>query len=436
MAEKQSTRPEEVERFLKAHAAEAERFGADAATGLGAVRREALSRFAEIGLPTRKDEDWRSTDLGPILRTSFRAPPATGTGSDSVRDLVDRSALEESCRLTFRNGRLDPTLSSLDPLPEGVEVGTLEDRVAALTPGPRESEGSLALLNTAFFEQGVEITIRAGVEVARPIELLFVADSPSDPMMIHPRLRICLERGARACLLEQFVCTGGSANLFNNVVLDVEIAEGAALEHTKLVDESPSTCHLATNNVRVDRDGHYGSQVIELGGGLVRNELTVVLAAKGANCELDGLYSLSGKTHVDNHSRVDHAASNTTSRELYKGILDGQSRGVFFGRIIVQQDSQKIDAQQTNNNLLLSGEARADSTPQLEIYADDVRCRHGSTVGRLDEKALFYLRSRGISEVAARDLLIYAFANEIVDRIRIPALRERLAERLIRKGQP
>ena len=434
MAEKQAVHPD-VERFVRAHAAAAARFGADTATGLATVRREALSRFAAIGLPTRQDENWRCTDLKTIRGIDFCAPSATQTGSDPVRELVQQSGVEGSHRLTFVNGRLDPDLSTLGALPEGVEIGSLEDKLAAQKPGSDESDSSFALLNTAFFEKGVEITIRAGVEVADPIELLYVSDSPSEPTMVHPRIKVCLEKGARACILEQFARSDGSAKLFNNVVLDAEIGEGAALEHTKLVDESPSTCHVATNNVRVARDAHYGSQVIELGGGLVRNEITVVLAEEGAHCDLDGLYSLSGQAHVDNHTRVDHAAGNTTSRELYKGILDDRSRGVFFGRIIVRQDSQKINAVQTNNNLLLSGEARADSTPQLEIYADDVRCQHGSTIGRLDEKMMFYLRSRGISQTASRDLLIYAFANEIVDQIQIPSLRERLAERLIQVGQ-
>ena len=422
------------ERFRNTHQQFLAEQGQNGDSQASQQRTTALLRFLGQGLPTRKDEDWKYTDLKPLRTTAFELPPSSDPKSDpgALKPDVERIGVAGSHRLVFVNGRLADGLSAHAELPAGLSLRTLESALLERPGDPARFENAFTALNTAFLERGFEITVAAGVEVSRPIELIYLSTSSGSPFMAQLRVRVTLEAGARATVLEQFIALD-EVTQFNNLVCDVEVGAGAALQHARLLDEGEQGCNVAVNRVRVDRDAHYGYTTIQLGGRILREDLKVVLDGAGAHTDLFGLYRLGGNSHADNHTVIDHAKGNTTSREFYKGILEGAASGAFFGRIVVREQAQKINAKQTNNNLLLSADARVDSTPQLEIYADDVQCRHGSTIGRLDENMLFYLRSRGISKERARDLLTYAFANEIIDTLPIPELRERLATRLMRE---
>jgi Fe-S cluster assembly protein SufD len=281
---------------------------------------------------------------------------------------------------------------------------------------------AFAALNAAFLEDGAFVRIPARMAVAHPIHLVFLSEPVLGPTVSHPRNLVIAEAGSQAHIVETYIGTAGEL-YFTNAVTEVVLDEGAALDFSKLERESDAAFHVATTEVSQGRDSSFTSHSISLGGALARNDLSVRLDAEGAGCTLNGLFIGSGTQHLDNHTLIDHAQPHGTSRELYKGIMSGQSRGVFNGRIIVRPAAQKTDAMQTNKNLLLSKEALVNSKPALEIFADDVKCRHGSTIGQLDEAALFYLRSRGIGEEDARDLLVYAFASDVASRIRVAPLR-------------
>jgi Fe-S cluster assembly protein SufD len=281
---------------------------------------------------------------------------------------------------------------------------------------------AFAAVNAAFLEDGAFVRIPARTAVAHPIHLVFLSEPAPGPTVSHPRNLVIAEAGSQAHIVETYVGTAGEL-YFTNAVTEVVLGEGAVLDFSKLERDSDAAFHVATTEVSQGRDSSFTSHSIVLGGALARNDLNVRLDAEGAECTLNGLFIGSGTQHLDNHTLIDHAKPHGTSRELYKGIMDGQSRGVFNGKIIVRPDAQKTDAMQTNKNLLLSQEALVNSKPALEIFADDVKCKHGSTIGQLDDAAMFYLRSRGIGEQEARDLLVYAFASDVASRIRVAPLR-------------
>jgi Fe-S cluster assembly protein SufD len=285
-------------------------------------------------------------------------------------------------------------------------------------------------LNAAFVEDGACVFIEPGRREAAPIHLVFLSTNPAgDPTVSHPRVLVVAGRGSQAQIVESYGGPDGEA-CFTNAVTEVVVGDGAVLGHTKLQREGLSAFHVATLAATLGRDARFSSHAISLGGALVRNDINVVFDAEGGECVLNGLFMATGTQHVDNHTRIDHAKPHGSSRELYKGILDGRARGVFDGKILVRRGAQKTDAHQTNRNLLLSKEALVDSTPALEILADDVKCKHGSTTGQLDAAALFYLRSRGIGEAAARSLLTYAFASDVVRQIPVEAIRASLDRHL------
>jgi Fe-S cluster assembly protein SufD len=280
-------------------------------------------------------------------------------------------------------------------------------------------------LNTAFLHDGAFLYFPRGRVVEEPIVLLFVAVSPAKASFTSPRVLIVAEANSQARLVEDYVGLDQGV-YFTNAVTELKAAEGAILDHYLLQRESPSGFHLGQIQARLERSSRLRAHSLNFGGQLVRNEIHVALAGEGSECSLNGLYLGRGQQLIDNHTRIDHARAHCTSHQLYKGILDGQARGVFCGRIHVHQDAQKTDARQTNQTLLLSNDALINTQPQLEIYADDVKCTHGATVGQLDTECLFYLRSRGLSETEARRLLVFAFANDIINRVEIEALRSRL----------
>jgi Fe-S cluster assembly protein SufD len=407
---------------------------------LHSIRTAAMDRFAEFGFPTVRDEEWRFTNIAPLLRQPFRHADSFEVSVDALERIVPDAG---PChRLVFVNGRFAPQLSSRLPLPQGVIAGDLASAIHAHSEAIREhltrsvphEQHAFVTLNTAFIDDGAYISLPRGQVLREPIHLVFVATADGEPAVCHPRNLIVADVNTQATIVESYVGVDGTTT-FTNAVTEVVAAENAVIDHYKVQRENLTSFHVASMNVRLGRGGNFSSQNIVLGGRSVRNDVNAYLGAEGSECTLNGLYVGSGQQLIDNHTRIDHAKPHCASHELYKGILDGQARGVFNGKIYVHVDAQKTDAKQTNKTLLLSDEAVIDTKPQLEIFADDVKCTHGATIGQLAAEAIFYLRSRGIRHADARSLLMFAFANDIVDRIKIEPLREQLA-RVFFAGRP
>jgi Fe-S cluster assembly protein SufD len=389
------------------------------------VREAAFARFGKLGLPTTQDEEWKYTSLAPLAQHQFE--PATET---KFRE-IDRWTLGDGgIRLVFVNGRHRPDLSSHAASAGGAFIGSLaatlihrpelvEREVARYADYHRDS---LTALNTAFIQDGAFIHLPAGAVVQAPIHLLYVSTAPGKPTLSQPRNLIVAGANSQAIVVETYAGLADEV-YFTNAVTEVVLGENARLDHYKLQEESARAFHVALTQVHHGRDSRFTSHSVALGAALARNEVRSLFASEGGECTLNGLYMATGKQHLDNRTLIDHKSPRCTSREMYKGVLDGQSRGVFSGRVLVRQDAQKTDARQTNKNLLLSDDAVVDTKPQLEIFADDVKCAHGAAVGQLDEDALFYLRSRGLDREAARSLLTYAFASEMVNLVPLGPLR-------------
>jgi Fe-S cluster assembly protein SufD len=423
--------------FLAEHAAfEAGRPSAEP-MAVKQLRRTGLARFAEVGLPTPALEDWRFTDVSALGRTRYtRAAPAhNGVSADDVADQL----IPGAAHLVFINGHSAPRLGTLPILPPGVIVTSL---ASALAEHPALVEAHLgrsapldaspfAALNTAYLADGAFIYIPRGVVVSTPIQLLFVGRTHGTPLVSYPRNLIVADSASRVTVVEQYV--GLDADYFTCAVTELVTSDGAYVDHYKVQDEAPGASHMAVQALTQHRSSFFSSLAIHIGGKLVRNDVHAALVGEGADCHLNGLYMVHDRQLVDNHMWMEHIAPHCNSHELYKGILEDEARAVFNGRIKVHPGAQKTDAKQTNRNLLLSSTAVANSNPQLEIFADDVRCTHGSTVGQLDDDAVFYLRSRGIGQEAATSILTYAFAADIVERIRVPAVRQDIAEFLFRR---
>lgn len=398
------------------------------------LREESMARFAELGFPTTRQEAWKFTNLVPIASTRFILAPPVERKFPAKR--LDPYRIEGAIELVLVNGRLERRCSHLENLPKGLRIENLAEAWA--DPVVEAHLGRLAdreqhpfvALNTALLSQGVLIHLSEGSTVEAPIHLLHVSVAGDEPRLHNPRVLIVAERNAQAAIVESWIGWGDGVSL-TNAVTEIVAGDNVVLEHTKLLQESERAWHFATLEVEGGRDSGFTSHSISLGARLARNDLRAVLAGEGASAVLNGLYLLDGDQHLDNQTVIDHAKPHGTSRELYKGILDGRSRGIFEGRIIVRPDAQKTNAKQTNNNLILSREAIANTTPQLEIYADDVKCNHGSTIGRLDDAAIFYLRARGIEAGQARAMLTWGFVRELIAPIGVAAVRERLESMLL-----
>ena len=404
--------------------AEYEKLKADL-PGFRARRGEAMCRFAGMGFPAGNEEAWRFTDVTPLLEVPFR-PPA-GTANPAQHAGVARGPLK-GCQIAFVDGRFAPAFSNLE-LPKGVTVSRLAESVngaeARLGRLVSIDANPFAALNTGFWSDGVHIRIGRGVEVPAPIHLLFLSSLHGTPYMTHPRILVEAGEDSRAAVVESYLGPAGGT-YFTNAVTEIEAGAGSSIDYTKVQRESRDAFHFAALQVRQGRNSSLTHTSISLGARLARNDFGFLLDDEGAECTLNGLYEVAGGQLVDHHTTIDHAKPHATSRELYKGILSGRSRAVFDGKIVVRPDAQKTVAEQTNKNLLLSKEALVNTKPQLEIFADDVKCKHGATIGQLDKDVLFYLRSRGIGADEARRLLIHAFASEIVDRVKIDAVRAQL----------
>jgi len=419
-----------VERLVEAYRA----FAANGASGASAWLKErrdrGIARFGELGFPTTKQEAWRFTSVAPLTETAFDlAHPALRLPTP---DAIKPFLLSDGPRLVFINGFLARSLST--PLLGDVRLDGLAQTLVDAPDLVRQHlskyapfvDRPFAALNTAFVRDGAFVHVPANMTIDEPIQLLFLA-TPADRarLVTHPRNLIVLEREARATVVETYAALGGGV-YWTNAVTEVVVGDDARVDCYRVQRESDRAYHVAVTDVHQGRDTTVNVHAVSFGAALARHDLRGTLAGPGGYLILNGLYLLAGEQHADHHTAIDHAAPHCESHEYFNGVLDGRSRGVFNGRIIVRPGAQKTDSKQTNNNLLLSADAHADSQPQLEIYADDVKCTHGSTVGPLDPKALFYLRSRGIGEAEARRLMTYGFAAEILNRMDVAPLRAQL----------
>ena len=451
-----------------------EGLAARAPSWLHGIRRAAMEGFAEKGFPTTHQEDWRNSNVSPIAAVPFQpAHEVSGGFSASLADGIGWLPFADlGCpRLVFVNGRFSKQLSTLEALPKGAKAGSLSEELASdgktlerhLTRYAADyREHAFVALNTAFLADGAFLEIPKGVVIEKPIYLLYVSVPSGLPTVSYPRNLIIAGRESQATIVEGYIwggtgtlaCAGtspekdtgksawatvgppGASSLaseavyFTNAVSEIAVGEGAVLEYHRIQQESERAFHFGRLQFHQERSSNLATHSIATGGALVREEVKAVLDGEGAEATLEGLYVVSGRQHIDNQTTLDHAQPHCSSREVYKGVLDGESSAVFNGKIIVRKDAQKTDSKQSNKNLLLSEKAIIDTKPALEIYADDVKCTHGATIGQIDPEAVFYLRSRGIGRQEARNLLTYAFANDLLDRIKHEPLRERLREGL------
>jgi Fe-S cluster assembly protein SufD len=408
------------------------------------LRRQAIDRFAALGFPTPKNEDWHFTSVAPIAEGAFRAVPDAPARSVRLAP-ADVEAFTfgrpDWIRLVFVNGRFDASLSSDVARPAGVTVtdlatawreqpDLLERHVGKVADFQRTA---FTALNTAFMHDGSVVQIAPNVELGTPVHLVFVSTPEAAGSASHVRTLIVAGHHAKATVIESYVSLGGAKGYFTNAVTEAVLGDGAMLAHLKLQSESEQAFHVGTLQAHQGRDSHLVSFSYAAGGELARTNVYTLLAGEGCGATLHGLYLLDGRQHVDQQTRIEHASPNTFSREVYKGILDGESHGVFNGQVFVRPEAQKTDGKQENNNLLLSARARVDTKPQLEIFADDVKCTHGATVGRLDEVALFYMKSRGIGAERARKLLTYAFAAGVIEAVGVAEVRTELEALTLRR---
>jgi Fe-S cluster assembly protein SufD len=412
---------------------------ADTPEWLESLRRRAADRFAAVGFPTSRDEEWRFTPVAPIAKRSWREAPTTAPMSlDELRPYL--FGHPEWTRLVFVNGVYRQELSSLPPAAPGVKVGGLAQALRDGLQTPERQLGHHAgvesspftALNTAVFQDGGFIQVPANTELDHPVHLIFVSTDEAAGCAIHPRNLLLVERGARASFIESYVTTGSTGNYWINPVTEVVVNANCWVEHTRIQRESEKAYHVGGTYVDQQRDSHYRSFSLSMGGALARHNLQARLNDENVETLLYGLYVTHGDQLVDNHTAIHHDQPNCRSWEVYKGILDDRSRAVFNGKVFVEPEAQKTDAKQTNRNLLLSDAARVDTKPQLEIFADDVKCTHGATVGRLDDVALFYARSRGVPAEEAQRLLTYAFAAEVIGEVALEPVRWEL-ERLVKE---
>jgi Fe-S cluster assembly protein SufD len=427
---------EEQNAFVAAFEQAERSLAAAGPAALHRLREAAIQRFAALGIPTLEDEVWRFTPLGALTQSVFKLGESVKVDAAQVQRFA--FAPEDGHRLVFVNGRFAASVSSLQDLPHGTIVGSLADTLKNhrdkvmpnLAQYAEYEDHTFTALNTAFIKDGAFIFLPKNAVVEKPIYLVFVSAADNGPTASHPRTLIVAEHNCQARVVEAFVGLAEDV-YFSNAVTEVIAGEGAVLDYSKLQRESQRAFHVHRLQLHQDKNSNVKSHTVNLGGRLVRNEVNAFLDGEGCECTLNGLSLASGEQLVDNHTRIDHAKPHCVSHELYKSILDGKARGVFNGKIYVHPDAQKTDAKQTNQTLLLSESAVIDAMPQLEIFADDVKCTHGATVGQLDAESIFYLRTRGIDKDAARALLTYAFANDIVGRIGVESLREGLEKSLI-----
>ncbi len=421
-----------------------DRFSSNGQSWFMNTRKAAFARFTELGIPTRKDEAWKHTSLNPFNEVEFRP--------SDVSDVDSKALLEgivfhnwKAHRVVFQDGQYSEGNSAINNLPKGLTIVSLKEAFSthrevieehlASYAGEDENEAFVAL-NTALHEDGLLVMVEKGVVVEDPIHLIYLTTSHAHPSSTHPRTLVIAEEGSQLTLIERYAGEEGSV-YFTNAVSEIVLGENAHFDHYRLQDESPQSFHIGTVQIEQGRNSRYRTHAISIGSRIGRNGIAAHLDGEGIECVMNGLFLTQDDQHIDNHTRVIHAQPHCYSHEVFKGILDDHSSGAFTGRIIVKEGAQKTDAIQSSKNLLLSDDATISPDPQLEIFADDVKCTHGATIGQLDTDAIFYLRARGIDEQSARGLLTFAFANEIIEQIKIEPLRdylEAIIARRYRKG--
>lgn len=400
---------------------------------LDQLREDALDRIESLRLPTIRDEEWRFTDISSLRSMSF--PRASAAPLPELDKQVDTFLDETACRLVFADGQYMSDLSSLAD-DGSITVCSLSELIGTRASIAERYFGKLAdfqenvfvALNTALMHDGVCIVIPAGVSVKVPVHILYVTSRKD--VAVYPRCLLIAEPGANVTVVEEYVTLHEGASL-TNAVTEMYIRDSACVNHIRVQRESSQAFHIANGSVLVAQSAHYDSVSLALGARISRFDQKIILAGGNAECEVDGLALIAGRQLADTHTFIDHANPHCRSRQLHKCIVDESAHGVFSGKIMVRPHAQQTDARQLNRNLLLSDKARMDTKPQLEIFADDVKCAHGATVGQLDNESLFYLRSRGLTEVAARNLLTYAFGGEVINRVIVPSLKQRLEEYIL-----
>ena len=431
-----ATKPEQLMKETDPYLAKFERFENEAKqpSWLFPLRKAGIARFAELGFPTTRHEDWRFTNVAPIAKLPFRPVFDTSPNGVTTEALGELTfAKLAGTRLVFVNGHFANGLSTLRSLPKGVKAGSLAAMLRSdsallqkhLGRYVRMEDYAFAALNTAFFLDGAFIHVPAGVAVPEPVQLIFVSTSKETGSTTHPRNLIVAEKQSRLTVVESYVRMADATYLTNSVT-ELVAEDDAVVELVKIQDESREAFHIATMHGQFGRRSQVTAHSFALGARLSRTNIRANLEGEGLECILNGLYLTKGDQLADHHMIVEHARPQCASHEYFNGILKDKSKGVFHGRILVQPIAQKTDAKQTNKNILLSDEATVDTKPQLEIYADDVKCTHGATVGQLNDEAIYYLRSRGIGLETAKQMLIHAFAGEIIDRVRCEPVREEL----------
>ncbi|MCY4443036.1 MAG: Fe-S cluster assembly protein SufD [Deltaproteobacteria bacterium] len=402
---------------------------------VGDLRRRAMERFCSLGFPSTRDEEWKYTSLDGLrkarLRTVDASAPRPARGADPFGpDGWERHELV----FPWTEGDAGNVTAAGDDVFVGRLAEAMEDRVSWVEAHLGRHAGydghALRALNTAFMEDGGAVCLGPDRTLDRPVHLAFLAIPGQAPnRIVHPRNLIVVGANSRLTLVEAYAGTGDGVYC-TNAVTEIVLEENATLEHYRLLREGAEAFHIGTVQVRQARNSRYRSHAVTSGGAMTRVEINALLDGEGADCLLQGLYVAGGAQHVDNRTAIEHAKPHGSSRELYKGVLDGRARAVFNGKVVVRKEAQKTDAQQSNKNLMLSPDAEIDSKPQLEILADDVRCSHGTTIGQLEENELFYLRSRGLNQALARKLLVHGFAGEILDGIDIEPLRDGLTSQV------
>jgi Fe-S cluster assembly protein SufD len=406
--------------------------GATQPKWLAPVRKAGIASFADQGFPTLHDEDWRFTNVAPIAKLNFQLAKEVSVNGAETK-LIDESAFAKLSghRLVFVNGFFCAKLSSLKPVAGGVRIENLSAALAKdsalierhLGKYAHTASNTFAALNQAFFTDGAFIFVPAGVEVAEPVQLIYISSAKNSGETILPRNLVIAEANSKLTVVESYISTGNVA-YFTNAVTEIFAGDNAKVEHVKLQDEAADAFHIATIAGEFGRASNVTVHSFALGAKISRTNIRTKLAGEGLECILNGLYLTRGEQLADHHMIVEHVQPHCASHEYFNGILDDKSKGVFHRRIYVHPIAQKTDAKQTNKNLLLSDDATADTKPQLEIYADDVKCTHGATIGQLNDESIFYLRSRGIGTDTARQMLIHAFAGEIIERIKCEPARE------------
>ena len=414
---------------------------------LQSLRETSFDQFERAGFPNIKEEEWKYTNVTPIAKANF-APVLVRNGTALAKDDGLASFIYEEARqsrLVFVNGMLQQELSSLAALPDDVVAMDLR---AALASSQYEAivrqhlehhaeKNGFAALNTALFTSGLFLKIPRGISIDAPIHLLFIGEGLDEiaPPAAFPRVLIVAEENSAATIIESYVSPKERSVYLTNAIVDLSLEDGARLQHCKIQRESMGAFHVATTRAELGANSSYHTTTINFGAAISRHDIDVQMDHEGAECAVDGLYMVDGSQHTDTHSVIDHRQPHCTSHQLYKGILDGKSRAVFNGKVFVRHGAQQTDAHQTNKNLLLSTDARVDTKPQLEIFADDVKCTHGAAVGQIDEEERFYLESRGINPTLARNMLTYGFAEEVIEKIGVESIRRELDEAVLNRLQ-